>query len=442
MNEEEFQRLCQMQIEGLATDEQRARLARMLGEDETARRRYVEQMRMHARLARMLGDKQEAAHPAPVRKTRHPRIRPRVMLAAAALLVLSLLGLGWEAWRNRGAIVIEVVSSSGSSYGVGQNLKLKQVSLEQGTLGFRLSSGVIVEVSGPALLELVSPMQLRLLSGSITADVGEAAKGFIVETAQARLVDQGTRFGVTVNAADTTDVAVFEGKVDVYEKGTSKAANADLTVNAGEAVRVAKSGKPRRLQMIRISADARSLEKQRDTDLVTAVSDNVANRPGEEEFRSYYGLVRGGMAEGSRIYTTGVTRTWHALPDEAFPEELLGADVVCTFSDNAHRLDRDLEIRMTVARPCDLYVLPDTRVPVPDWIAREWTDTGLRLRSGPWPYGANEAGETLFRHGVHAVYKKRISEAGTVTLGSSHTGTERNRPLMYGIAVKESPSKP
>ncbi len=442
MNEEVFQRLFQMQIEGMTTEEQRARLAEILGESEAARRLYVEQMRMHARLAWMLESKQEAARPAPGKMVRFAGLRRAVLRAAAVLLTCSLLGLGWQAWNKRGAIDIEVVTASHPSYVAGQRLTRKHIALDQGMLGFRLASGALVEVSGPAALDLISPMHVRLLNGSLTADVGEGAKGFIVETAQARLVDQGTRFGVTADTGQTTDVAVFEGKVDVYERTTPRSANPDVTLIAGEAVRVEASRKTRRLQMVRIGPDGRSLEHQRATDLVTAVSDNVSDDPGDEDFRDYYGLVRGGMAEGTRIYTTGVTRTWHALPDEVFPPELVGTDVVCTFADNRHRLDKDLEVRVTVARPCDIYLLPDTRNPLPDWIAREWTDTGLRLRSGPWPYAEDAAGQPLYRHAIHAVFKKHISEAGVVTLGSPNPLPGKTRPLMYGIAVKESPPEP
>ena len=48
------------------------------------------------------------------------------------------------------------------------------------------------------------------------------------------------------------------------------------------------------------------------------------------------------------------------------PSYLLGADYVKTFNDD--KINREVEIRLTISRPAILYILLDKRSPVPDWL--------------------------------------------------------------------------
>ena len=47
----------------------------------------------------------------------------------------------------------------------------------------------------------------------------KSSKGFAIKTPEAKVVDQGTEFGVAARDDGKTDVVVFEGKVDVGETG-------------------------------------------------------------------------------------------------------------------------------------------------------------------------------------------------------------------------------
>lgn len=84
--------------------------------------------------------------------------------------------------------------------------------MQTGSLRFRVSSGAVLDFEGPVSLEFLNPMRLRLERGSINTDVGSEAKGFVVETPTANVLDIGTRFGTSVCADGSTDIAVFEGK--------------------------------------------------------------------------------------------------------------------------------------------------------------------------------------------------------------------------------------
>lgn len=438
MNEETFQRLCLAQIEGSATEHESAQLAQILDESEAARREYIEQMKIHAMLSWQHGRAHLAQPPRAEAKPQPVQWKPQRWMALAAAAVILLSGTLATLWWQSGAY-FEVIAVQGSSYELGEHLMERKIEIAEGTLSIKLASGAVVDLKGPAKLELLNSMHVRLLHGSLTADVGTQAKGFIVDTADAHVVDLGTRFGVSASPAQSTDVAVFEGTVEVYEP-SSKHKAPEVTLNAGDAVRISKERKPARLKMIALSADARSLDAQQSSDVVTAASDNVT----DTDFRGYYGLVRGGVREGAEVYTTGHTRTWHAMKGEAFPQELVGADLIRTFS--VDRYEADLQITLQIAQPCDLYVMTHVRAPAPEWVQKDYQDTGYQLRSGPWiPRETPRDEEARFyqddkAYHTFAVWKRRISAPGFVTLSSPmNPAAPNNKPFMYGLAVRKLP---
>lgn len=115
----------------------------------------------------------------------------RWTLAAAAVLVATLL---IAVWPSRDAAPLVIAS---------------------GTATLDFQNGVEVTVHGPARVVTVGPSEVRLISGRLTATVPPAARGFAVQTPAGRVVDLGTRFGVAVAAADSVEVQVFEGSVEV-----------------------------------------------------------------------------------------------------------------------------------------------------------------------------------------------------------------------------------
>jgi hypothetical protein len=68
-------------------------------------------------------------------------------------------------------------------------------------------------------------------------------------------------------------------------------------------------------------------------------------------------------------------------------------------------------------------------------------DTGMRLRSGPWPprgkvvqdVAPDETGRCYL---LYSVWRKEVSVAGPVELGPPHLGGQGGPSAMYGIAVK------
>jgi ferric-dicitrate binding protein FerR (iron transport regulator) len=440
MDEALFQRLCQAYIEGTATREEQEQFAALLNSSESARTSYVEQMRIHAMLIWQHG---RSAAFAPEIREEHkiipfPRWRRTAMAAAAALLILSTLAVWWWIARNaKPGVSFEVVSASDVPFHAGDRVTRRMIELTRGKFSFRLTSGAMVEVAGPAKVELVSPMHLRVLRGMLTADISHGQKGFVVDTEQTHVVDLGTRFSVSAEQKAGTDVVVFDGKVEVFgPSGKATTQQPKITLIEGEAIRVDHDRQSRRLRMVSLGPDGQSLDSIAQNGVVKGVTDNVS----EEGFWRYYGLVREAMGEGARVYTTGHHRTWHALPGQTFPHELEGADGICTFDTDRHI--PDLQITLKVSQPCDLYVMTDARFSAPGWLRAEFQDTGYHLRSGPWiPRGTPaDQNERFYKdekaYIPYVVWRKRITEAGPVTLGSPLGANQRGTPVMYSLAVK------
>ncbi|WP_439629367.1 FecR domain-containing protein [Gemmata sp.] len=66
---------------------------------------------------------------------------------------------------------------------------------------------------GPAAFQFEGAGVVRLTSGRLFCDVPKGAEGFSVQTANGRVVDLGTRFGVEIDSGGETEVHVTAGRV-------------------------------------------------------------------------------------------------------------------------------------------------------------------------------------------------------------------------------------
>lgn len=78
--------------------------------------------------------------------------------------------------------------------------------------------------------------------GRITAHVDGRAKGFAIETPNTLIVDQGTEFGVEIDAAGQTDVVVFQGLVDLAHSGPADRKPPIKHLGQGEGLHVGNAG--------------------------------------------------------------------------------------------------------------------------------------------------------------------------------------------------------
>ncbi len=151
--------------------------------------------------------------------------RARWTLAAAALVAAAVVVAVWparEAGQNR-------VALSGQD-GAAKQLGPAPLVIDSGTAELDFANGTRVTVYGPARVESLGPAEARLVSGRLTASVPAAARGFAVDTAAGRVVDLGTRFGMATGAAESVEVQVFEGRVEVTTRQQER-----IQLAAGEA---------------------------------------------------------------------------------------------------------------------------------------------------------------------------------------------------------------
>ncbi|QDT65768.1 DNRLRE domain-containing protein [Calycomorphotria hydatis] len=231
-------------VEGRLSDEESASLDQKLRTDSQWRLAYLEYTHQHACLhwetvPVSVQSTREFIKP-PVRRT--PDGSSQTLVTWSRWLAVVTLGVLLVVAGYFGGLQTNVVAQSipdtfatlistkACSWGAGTlpttegsrlgNGKLKLIS---GLATLRFQSGVEMTLEAPGELELIDSMKCVLHDGALVTKVSEQGRGFVVETANANLVDQGTEFGVIVDRdAGTTNLQVFEGIVDVKQRSTAE----------------------------------------------------------------------------------------------------------------------------------------------------------------------------------------------------------------------------
>ena len=121
----------------------------------------------------------------------------------------------------------------------------RRLVLATGLAEIAFARGTHVILVGPAAFEPLSPSGGLLSQGLLSARVPPAARGFVVHTPDAAVVDLGTEFGIAVERGRLSDVEVFAGRVEVGLDAEPTAAKRSVLV--GEAIHVwspTASGRP------------------------------------------------------------------------------------------------------------------------------------------------------------------------------------------------------
>jgi len=184
------------------------------------------------------------------------RVRAFASLAALALVSVGLfLGFSGEttdlpvddrvsgpvAGKNHIARLVQVVKARWGAENAdlkkGARLSQGKIRLESGLAKLRFSSGAKITLEGPAEYEIVDDDLTRLVSGRLSAKIPRSAIGFKVDTPTARVVDLGTAFGVDVEEDGATEVAVFEGEVEVELPENNPSEKGKRLITQGNSVR-------------------------------------------------------------------------------------------------------------------------------------------------------------------------------------------------------------
>ena len=183
-------------------------------------------------------------------------VRAFAALAALALVSVGLfLGFSGEttdlpvddrvsrpvAGKNHIARLVQVVKArwgaENSDLRRGSRLSQGKLRLESGLAKLRFSSGAKVTLEGPAEYEIVDDDLTRLISGRLSAKIPRSAIGFKVDTPTARVIDLGTAFGVDVEEDGATEIAVFEGEVEVELPENTPSEKGKRLITHGNSVR-------------------------------------------------------------------------------------------------------------------------------------------------------------------------------------------------------------
>ncbi len=193
-------------------------------EDAEVRRQLLDQRMVSAGLHALLGDRSAlengilSALNAPPLTQSVDRVMAQTLHSPVSRKVVRKPVNAWGHWPLAAAAILVGAMLVAALWPVMKTNEPAPLVIERGSTTLDFANGAKVTVYGPASVVRLGPSEARLISGRLTAVVPPAARGFAVETPAARVVDLGTRFGVAMEAADSAEVHVFEGKVEVTTK--------------------------------------------------------------------------------------------------------------------------------------------------------------------------------------------------------------------------------
>ncbi|MDO5553253.1 MAG: FecR family protein [Planctomycetia bacterium] len=160
------------------------------------------------------------------RDSGRPWLRGVFALAAALLLVvITAIGLLWCLLPFRSSLpdfdgearVRELVDAVWAEDDVefqrGQVFNENHFMLKSGLVQLEMKNGTTLILQGPTDLTIHDAMHAFCQSGKVTARVTRKAIGYEITTPNGNIIDRGTEFFIDARA-DTTQVAVLQGKVD------------------------------------------------------------------------------------------------------------------------------------------------------------------------------------------------------------------------------------
>ena len=100
----------------------------------------------------------------------------------------------------------------------GARLKPGMLDLIEGLAVLRFDSGAELVLEAPATVEVLDGMNCKLRRGTLVAEVPPQAKGFSIDTKDAKVIDWGTKFGLSAGEDGKYLVQVLEGLVEVDDK--------------------------------------------------------------------------------------------------------------------------------------------------------------------------------------------------------------------------------
>ncbi len=172
---------------------------------------------------------EEAPRPAPAKGwTRRQWLMGIMKLAAVFMAALGIIWLDGQLQHpsRRTPPVIATVTETMNAHWepdrpfiTGDALPTGPLKLLDGYAGIKFTSGAEVILQAPVEMVLDTDNMIYLQNGVLSAFVPDSAKGFMVQTPGAEIVDFGTEFGVKTRFRHSTEVQVFNGRVQAGLSG-------------------------------------------------------------------------------------------------------------------------------------------------------------------------------------------------------------------------------
>ena len=312
----------------------------------------------------------------------------------------------------------------------GEPLKPRRLSLTSGVAHLTFNDGARVLLEGPCQFDLRTAGSGFLKAGRLVAHVPPSAVGFTVATAAAEIIDLGTEFAVEVDEEQNAEVHVFTGAVVTRAAIAPRVRDEGVRVTAGSAVRLARQHE----QPIRIP-----LNRPRYQQLIGQGTSQALIASVATSTQKSYQIVPRGFVDGAIAYVDREAHRWYSVDTNGLPKELLGAHYVRT--SNHDKAVSDLEIKITISHPADLYVLFDQRLEVPIWLSRNFTATGKAI--GMCVDAGLNVPESRSRIFTCSIWKRTVPP-GEYMLGMNGSNRQGKAHLtaMYGIAVVPTIDRP
>jgi cell division protein FtsL len=137
----------------------------------------------------------------------------------------------------------------------------ESIKLQRGIIKLLTDEGVQILIESPAEFRFVSASQIMMNQGRLFATVSQTGRGFIVQTANSKVTDLGTEFGVLADSQGTTELHVFKGKT-VFIGETKNKVRKVFDALAGQALRLEQSSNDVKNIELNNTAFVRSIDSQ------------------------------------------------------------------------------------------------------------------------------------------------------------------------------------
>ncbi len=243
----EFRRLEELlvdHVDGSLDGPGLAELNRIISDSPSAKQFYLEYMdmcgslewpRVQSEFERLGIDglSRGTLHPAPSSKIQSYTFLSSWWVKAAVLMVFTITGFYLGRATALGAVndpesgFAKITRTWDTSWGnselpteVGIELQRGLLRLDEGVAEIEFSGGASMLLEGPGEVQLLSPMHVSLNSGRAVTVVEPSAKGFLIETPQADVVNWGAELGIVRDPdRDELEVHAFSGDVEVRDTG-------------------------------------------------------------------------------------------------------------------------------------------------------------------------------------------------------------------------------